>query len=647
MYTPRPKDEPLASGDPMDAKRWHTANRAYLTACLERLRTAFRGTSPSLSADAQLIADARSRMSETPALDRTIDAFGLSTFERDVLLLALAPEVDAGFLELVAKARNERKASRPTLGVAMSYLDDPDWAALAPDAPLRRWGLVDLQPGPSLAQRALVCPERVLHHLLGVQVLEPELAARLSPVTPPQRLPDSRRSAVEACVASWSQERDDVVLLRGRDPTALLATAATAAAEYGGRLLRLRLSEIPSTAETRQRFVTQLGLEMALARSVLAVDAFDDVPGALAALRALAEDVPGPLVVVSRQPVSLGQVSVLRIEVDLATATERQAAWERFLPDASEATVDRFVSTFLIDAEAIDAIGARAGSAGRDALWHEARAHSRSALQSLAEPMQASATFDEIVLPEVPLTMLQDLVGQVRHRATVHERWGFAERNPRGLGVAALFAGPSGTGKTLAAEVIAHELDLDLFRVDLSRVGQRGDFERTLRATLDAAEAAGAVLLFDEADALFGRRDTRTPGGIDTHGWLEMRDLLPQFESYRGIAILTTNAKRALDPALVRRLRFIVDFPSPGIELRREIWPKVFPPGVRLDDAVDFDDLARLELPGGNIRNVALRASFVAAEHGEPVGLRHLQRAARAEYAMVGRNPEDVRLVGS
>jgi SpoVK/Ycf46/Vps4 family AAA+-type ATPase len=241
------------------------------------------------------------------------------------------------------------------------------------------------------------------------------------------------------------------------------------------------------------------------------------------------------------------------------------------------------------------------------------------------------------VLPERELRTLGELALHVRHRMLVQERWGFAAKSGRGLGVSALFAGPSGTGKTMAAEVLAGDLRLDLYRIDLSAVVSKyiGETEKNLAQVFAAAEQGGAILLFDEADALFGKR-SEVRDSHDRYANIEVGYLLQRMEAYRGLAILTTNLKGALDPAFLRRLRFVVQFPRPDASARRDIWRQIFPEQTPLD-ALDADALARLDVTGGAIRNIALRAAFLAADEGAPVGMAHLAEAARSECAKLER----------
>ena len=279
-------------------------------------------------------------------------------------------------------------------------------------------------------------------------------------------------------------------------------------------------------------------------------------------------------------------------------------------------------------------------------LWSHCRTRSCARLESLAQRLEPAATWNDLVLPEAQSRTLREIATHVRHRFRVHEQWGFAARGARGLGISALFAGASGTGKTMAAEVLANELQLDLFRIDLSAVVSKyiGETEKNLRRVFDAAEAGGAILLFDEADALFGKR-SEVKDSHDRYANIEVGYLLQRIETYRGLAVLTTNFKQALDPAFLRRLRFVVQFPFPDAAQRTEIWRRVFPAATPTD-ALAPGQLARLNVAGGNIRNIALHAAFLAADTGEPVRMKHLLQAARGECAKLERPPSEAELGG-
>jgi len=279
-------------------------------------------------------------------------------------------------------------------------------------------------------------------------------------------------------------------------------------------------------------------------------------------------------------------------------------------------------------------------------LWNACRIQARPRLDGLAQRIEASAQWDDLVLAERQKHVLKEIAVHVRQRAKVYQSWGFATKGMRGLGISALFAGASGTGKTMAAEVLADELRLDLYRIDLSQVVSKyiGETEKNLRRVFDAAEEGAAILLFDEADALFGKR-TEVKDSHDRYANIEVSYLLQRMEAYRGLAILTTNRKSALDQAFLRRIRFVVEFPFPEAPERVEIWRRVFPAATPTE-GLRLDRLARLTAAGGNIRNIALGAAFLAADAGEPVRMAHLLSAARSEFAKLEKPLTDVEIAG-
>jgi SpoVK/Ycf46/Vps4 family AAA+-type ATPase len=265
-------------------------------------------------------------------------------------------------------------------------------------------------------------------------------------------------------------------------------------------------------------------------------------------------------------------------------------------------------------------------------VWRASRRVASHPLQDLGKRLETSVDWDDLVVPPDVRAQLREIAAQVANRTRVYDEWGFGPRLSRGRGISALFAGPSGTGKTMAAEVLAHELDLDLFRIDLSGVVSKyiGETEKNLRRVFDAAEASGAILFFDEADALFGKR-SEVKDSHDRYANIEIDYLLQRMEDYRGLAILATNMKAQLDPAFLRRLRFVVDIPFPDADIRRRIWERAFP-GSTPTEGLDFNRLSRLEVAGGSIRNIALNAAFVAAERHSAVRMEHVLHAARREY---------------
>jgi len=344
-----------------------------------------------------------------------------------------------------------------------------------------------------------------------------------------------------------------------------------------------------------------------------------------------------------QQWADLGRGS-LAVDIARPTPAEQHAAWTEALGADAADTSNRLAAQFNFNLPAIQAIaaGARlrvAGDADRlgEAAWSDSLQHARPALDQLAQPLDPKARWDDLELPIPEKSLLRQIAQQVRARLAVYDTWGFRERMNRGLGISVLCAGESGTGKTMAAEVLANDLALMLYRIDLSSVVSKyiGETERNLRKLFDAAEDGGAILFFDEADALFGTR-TEVRDSHDRYANLEINYLLQRMEDYSGLAILATNRRTALDAAFLRRLRFVIDFPFPAVDDRRRIWERVFPAQADVD-GLEMAMLSNLDLSGGNIRSIAVNAAFLAASEGAPIGMPHVVRAAAREYVKLAK----------
>jgi hypothetical protein len=425
------------------------------------------------------------------------------------------------------------------------------------------------------------------------------------------------------------------------------AIAAMACDALNLNLYVMHADVVPSNPEDAESLTRLWTREAALHSCALLLDC--DALDASDAAREKAvsyfiERMGGPLLISVREPRRTGERPLLALNVDKPTHDEQRSVWYEALGSfASNGTdhVDELVSQFNLSADTIRLAGAEAleqmrGESATDLarlVWDACRVRARPRLHDLAQPLGVAAEWNDLILPSLQHQILQEIAVHVRQRATVYERWGFSTKGTRGLGISALFAGASGTGKTLAAEVLAHDLRLDLYRIDLSSVVSKyiGETEKNLRRVFDAAEDGGAILLFDEADALFGKR-SEVKDSHDRYANIEVSYLLQRMEAYRGLAILTTNMKRALDPAFLRRIRFIVQFPFPDATQRMQIWRSIFPSDTPTE-GLDMEKLARLNVAGGNIRNIALNAAFLAAGAAEPVRMPHLLRAAHTEYA--------------
>lgn len=635
---------------------WQQANQRHLTASLARVREALRRASGETVAEPgepsepekneAAIAAAEADLPAPSALQRLCSLFQLSPFERDVLLLCAGVELDSELAGLCAKASRAVDGCSPTFGLAMTCLADSHWSALLPAAPLRYWRMLEIGTGATLTNSPLKIDERVLHYLKGAHYTDERLESLVEPVPLGHEAPPSQLQLVEqtAAVIANGEGKLPVIALHGQEKTILRNVAAETGARLGLQLLALRAAEIPQPPVERAALARLWEREALLSGGALLIE-MDDSDNPLS-VSAFAEKLVSPLFLASRWPMTLGlSRPVVRVAVGKPQTSEQRESWRQTFGDRSAALngfIPALTTQFNLTAPMIQAVCAETLprltaetplDEMKTGLWDACRAQSRPRLDELAQRIETCAEWDDLVLPATQKEILHEIVAHVRHRHTVYENWGFAARGTRGLGTSVVFAGPSGTGKTLAAEVLTNLLRLDLYRIDLSAVVSKyiGETEKNLRRIFDAAETGGAILLFDEADALFGKR-SEVKDSHDRYANIEVSFLLQQMESYRGLAILTTNQLSALDSAFLRRIRFIVQFPFPATAERAAIWARSFPAETP-QATLDFAKLARLEIAGGNIRNIALNAAFLAADQAEPVRMTHLLRAAIGEYA--------------
>jgi hypothetical protein len=623
------------------AQNWSDANQRVLAAELARLRFGLSSDDGDPAALDAAVAAAAAAMPAQSALDRVVETFDLSSFERSLLLLCAGVEMDSGIAAVCAGAGHRAGA---TFGIALAALDEPHWSALTPARPLRRWRLIDVEPGPSLTASPLRIDERILHFLAGLNLLDPRLQPLLRLHDVPPLIAAGHEQLADRLAAVWARSsRPRPIHLCGDDEAGAEDVAAAAVARCGVQLFVVAADNLPAGAVELETFATLWEREAALLPGALLVQCGEAAIST--SVVALLERLHSRVFIAARERPRLRRAP-LQYYVDQPAAAEQKRLWQLALaPRAGtlNGTLDGVAAQFRLSSQAIvqaaGAIGERiaSGEAAASAVWQTCRSTGRQRLDDLALRVAPDAVWDDLVLPAQQLAALRQIAAQVRQRIRVYDDWGFGRRGARGLGVSALFSGESGTGKTLAAEVLASELHLDLYRIDLSSVVNKyiGETEKNLRRVFDAAEDTGAILLFDEADALFGKRsDVRD--SHDRYANIEVSYLLQRMEAYRGLAILTTNLKSALDPAFQRRLRFIVHFPFPDAAQREAIWRRAFPPNTPTA-ALDFSRLARLHVPGGAVRNIALNAAFLAADNGQPVTMGHLLAAAQAESAKLER----------
>ena len=618
---------------------WTAANQRLLVGEFSRLKQRLAAESERESLDLAC-QSLRAAMPTPAAIDRLTGLLGLSAFERDVLLLCAGVEMDAELAAACERAAGDSGARGATFGVAMAALDAPHWSAITPVRPLRRWRLVEVDDSPGLTRGRLRIDERILHYLAGANYLDARLRSLLRPAAPTATMAathfaiaDEVRLAIQAGI----QGEASVVWLIGDDTPARGDVAAHVAAALGLGLQVLQAQDVPAGHAEIEALATLWEREGMLLGSALLVDSGAEALPPLAAR--LIERLRCLVFASSSQP-RLLERSTLRFTVDMPDPIEQQQLWRQALGASAtrlNGALGEIASQFKLSARTIQVEAARLSGALATSdrperlMWSACRAIGRSKLDELAQRIESGAGWSDLIVNEAQRATLHEIGAHVRNRLKVHLEWGFAERGSRGLGISALFAGESGTGKTLAAEVLAHELQLDLYRIDLSAVVSKyiGETEKNLRRIFDGAEDSGAILLFDEADALFGKR-SEVKDSHDRYANIEVSYLLQRMESYRGLAILTTNLKGSLDVAFLRRLRFIVHFSFPDQTLREAMWRNAFPARTPLGE-IDYGKLARLGVTGGSIRNIALNAAFSATEQEQPVSMLHLLHAARHE----------------
>ena len=588
---------------------------------------------------------------------------GLSVFDQQVLLLCFAPEIDPAFAELYAYVQDHpsRRYATPYLALSL-FGEDEKTRRLAPnsflpDAPLRSFALLSFEAGPfpgtALMARPLHLATRIADYLRGVNRLDTRVADLLQPV-PDTPLASSHHDLADRLVQRLKAKPPvlHTFNLVGAAGVGKQTVARAVCARLGMQLTRVALNHLPASGPEQRQMFRRMQRDAVLSHLAYYIDAaaLDEAEKCSeAATRALIDRLPA-MVFVGSEDRWQAERQLPIADVPKPTPAEQQVLWQHALAGIKHAVGDRIakvVQQFDFGpravAQAVETARHLAQLRNGDQdpvltaedLWQACRAQCGPRLDQLGQRINSNYTWEDIVLSDDLFEQLRELAAQVAHRYKVYEQWGFGASLSRGRGISALFAGPSGTGKTMAAEVLANGLALDLYRIDLSGVVSKyiGETEKNLKQVFDAAEQSGAILFFDEADALFGKR-TEVKDSHDRYANIEVNYLLQRMEDYRGLAILATNRKSALDRAFLRRLRFLMDFPFPDADSRRRIWQKIFPAGAPLD-RLDYTELARLEVSGGNIRNIALNAAFLAAEDNQPITMAHLGKAARREYIKI------------
>lgn len=629
---------------------------------------------------AQALVEEAQDQGQTLRITHLTSAFGLDRFELDTLLICLAPAIDLRHERLYGYLQNDVTRRRPTVNLVLDLLSEPGpqrllhLARFDEDNPLFRYRLLEQLPGTgadrvSVLSQTLVPDESIVSWLLGAYRPHVDLGGHARLLQPQESTADDllagetdRYGALSNHTVLDGDDQQPIAAVYGPDRTSQLAAARWCAARLGRPLLAVDLAGVSQAGLPP---LDALALSLRDARLTGAIPYLSGWDKCLAVgereapapemLSALCAH-PDLAIVASEkawQPAGIErQRSLLWLDFPVPSFAQRSALWAHFLgqeePGVSETTAlaDLAGQFALTSGQIRDAVASARDSARQDSqplqqhhLFAAARAYSNPRLSTLARKIVPRYAWPDIILPDDQLLLLHEIVDTVRGRPLVLEEWGVGAKLASSAGVTILFAGPPGTGKTMAAEVIASELGLDLFKIDLSTIVSKyiGETEKNLEKIFSEAQSSNAILFFDEADAIFGKR-SEVKDAHDRYANIEVSYLLQRMELYDGVAILATNLRANLDEAFTRRLQFSVDFPFPEPEYRLRIWTTLFPSAVPLDPEVDFGVLARrFKLAGGNIRNIIVSAAYLAAADGKQVGKKHLFHGTRRELQKMGR----------
>ena len=609
--------------------------------------------------------------------------FALSDFEMDVVTACLAVELDRRYERIYGYLHDDMARKQPSPGLLLD-LSGEDLAerlalraALHPQAPLLHYRVVEMvEESPALPWlgRSLRIDPRIVAFVLGNRVLDARVSSCLAALPPGSdclQLAGSQQVMLDALLRQTApasnEARGPVIVYLHGERNAGAETLVQAAAQELGVTVLAADAELLAAGNDIERSVLLLFREAALSQAavfLMNIDALFDGPRGAEHQRLLldwAAQLSGLAFISGEQPwhwpLPREPLQLRPLPLRAAGLAEQFRAWRALTAESiTAADLHRLTSLHPLPLDAIGsacrlARGLAAGESTAEAitpitlehLQQACRAQTRCEVNSLARRIEPRHGWHDLVLPAPQLDQLHTVCSQARHASSVYGAWCFERTMSLGKGLNVLFSGPPGTGKTMAAEVIANELHVDLLKIDLSQIVSKyiGETEKNLRQLFAQAASANAILLFDEADALLGKRSA-VKDAHDRYANTEVAYLLQKMEEYPGISILTTNVRQNIDEAFTRRMRFIIEFPFPEDEDRLRIWQAVWPREVPLAPDVDLPRLAQLfRLSGGSIRNIALSAAYLAAECGEPVAMRHLMRATRSEQQKMGRLVND------
>ena len=646
------------------------------------------------------VAQALSKAGEKPRLQQLADHFGLDRTALDILLLCIAPAFDTAYERLYGYLQDNVTKRRPSVRLVLDLLGQAGIAQfelasdLTPDAALFRHNIIEhiIEPPPANAHwlnQTLHADETVVAWLRGHYEHHGVLAGQvhLEEVVLTETESVLAGDSIECLTTALQAPLPPIVAIYGPDQTSQDAAARLLAQQHGRPLLTVNLKPLvnsmgKSASDDSASDAKELANDPSSAQQTIRLALRDaKLTGSIAYLQGwdscldrdkyvsnavLAQLCDHPdLVILSStsawQPKNIERTRpIIWQEFAAPTYRQRQTLWQHYLHKLTDGKaslpqdeLENLASQFELTSGTIrDAVAAARDSCNQqspttdnrlpitDHLFTAARRYSNPRLSTLARKIDPRYEWDDIVLPADQREILRELIATVRQRNKVLEEWGVGKKLAASAGVTVLFAGPPGTGKTMAAEVIAGELRLDLYKIDLSSVVSKyiGETEKNLEKIFNEASSSNAILFFDEADAIFGKR-SEVKDAHDRHANVEVAYLLQRMEDYDGITILATNLRANLDEAFTRRIHFAVDFPFPRVADRMHIWETLFPPDVPKDlEEADFKLLAkRFELAGGSIRNIIVSAAYLAADNGQVVTIEHLLHGAKRELMKMGR----------
>lgn len=628
---------------------WEIINQGYLKSQLDQLLESIKNRSELPSGS--LSKDHDFDKSNPPAIERLCRLFHLSDFERQLVLFSAGIQLDKTFGDICCELRGDKSKPWLSFDLALRLFNEGNWAPFNTQSTLRYWQIIE----PEDLKSPTVCPihldQSILNYLIGHPVSDPQLEPYLLPLPSTDNLIDSHRVLADYIIStlghSAASANKPVFLLNGKELEAKPAITRYATTRMGMQLYRIDVEMLPRDTKELHGMFKRLERDAVLYGCAFLFDGEIDENQSeqLKSLLYLLKRLSATCFVSADKSLTGLHKETVKLEINRPQYNEQKKLWQAVIPikekdltghlprlldqfDLGEAQIANIGNQFLTEREV---------NQGGDfeKLWSLCRQQSRHKLKSLArviEPASQIINWESLILAEDQMQVLHSIVDQVKQRHRVYQEWGFAEKSAFGLGISALFAGVSGTGKTLAARVMASELDLDIYHIDLSAIVSKyiGETEKNLEQIFSTAENSGAILLFDEADALFGKR-SQVNDSKDRYANMEVSYLLQRMESYKGLSILTTNYKNNMDDAFVRRLRFIVQFPFPQAFERAGIWRSIFPEATPLN-GLDYEKLARLEIPGGIIRSIAVNAAFHAASEDRNLEMKHILKATREEY---------------